>query len=373
MKKILLTIILLLLLSNSTIYAQQSVSEVIGNSEEETIPTITKEILEEEGDIKLKVPTQTDNPSYVISFIDPSEEEDGIQLEIDSDRFVEIESPYTLPALGIGDHTLKFQYTDNEGATQTLERTIIILPRPPIFNSPVIDDTSITLAGTGLANAELLLSISTGTKTYQYDLDIPENGSWSYIFDEDISDEIYAVQGITRRYGYASDFSETLTFEVGDIAITPLREETPISFTFKQLNTEALKSLTSSNLDLLILSISIFVLGACLGVLTNTLIRGRAERKSLGNFREKINGEKKEEITLRELFEKDKGKEKRNGIKPKKEKKVEVKKKKKEIKDKRTKIVSKSEFLKVYKDFDPDTNKGKEKKKKFKISLTSRK
>jgi len=372
MKKMLLTIMLLLLLPSSTIYAQQSVSDIIGDNEEETT-TITEEILEEEGDIKLKVPTQTDNPSYVISFIDPSEEEDGIQLEIDSDRFVEIESPYTLPALGIGDHTLKFQYTDNEGATQTLEQTIIILPRPPIFNSPVIDDTSITLTGTGLANAELLLSISTGTKTYQYDLDIPENGSWSYIFDEDISDEIYAVQGITRRYGYASDFSETLTFEVGDIAITPLREETPISFTFKQLNTEALKSLTSSNLDLLILSISIFVLGACLGVLTNTLIRGRAERKSLGNFREKINGEKKEEITLRELFEKDKGKEKGKEIKPKKEKKVEVKEKKEEIKDKKTKIVSKSDFLKVYKDFDPDTDKGKEKKKKFKISLTSRK
>lgn len=317
------------------------------------------------------MPTQTDNPSYIISFIDPSEEEDGIQLEIDSDRFVEIDSPYTLPALGIGDHILKFQYTDDEGATQTLEKSLIILPRPPIFNSPVIGDTSITLSGTGLANAELLLTISTGIKTYHHTLDIPENGSWSYIFNEDLSDEIYSVQGITRRYGYASDFSEVLTFEVGDVGTTLLREETPISFTFKQLNLESFKTLTSSNIDLLILLVSLFVLGACLGVLTNSLIRGNAERKSLGKFREKINGDKKEEVTLRELFEKEKG----EGEKPqqKKEPKTKIQEKKKVPKSKKAKILSKNEFLKVYKDFDPDTDKGKEKRRKFKISLTSKK
>ena len=369
MKKILVTTILLLLIPTSTIFAQQNVSDVIGNSEEEITPTVTEEELDEEGDIKLKMPTQTDNPSYVISFLDPSEEEDGIQLEIDSDRFVEIESPYTLPALGIGDHILKFQYTDDEGATQTLERTLIILPRPPIFNSPVIADTSITLSGTGLANAELLLTISTGTKTYHSTLDIPENGSWSYIFNEDLSDEIYAVQGITRRYGYASDFSEVLTFEVGDVGTTLLREETPISFTFKQFNLESLKTLTSSNIDLLILLVSLFVLGSCLGVLMNSLIRGNAERKSLGKFREKINGDKKEEVTLRELFEKDKGEK----LLPKKEQKTKIQEKKKNTKSKKAKIVPKSEFLKVYKAFDPDTDKGKEKKKKFKISLTSKK
>jgi len=371
MKKILITTILFLLLSTSATFAQQSVSDVIGNSEEETTPTVAEEVLAEGGDIKLKIPIQTDNPSYVISFIDPSEDKDGIQLEIDNDRFVKIESPYTLPALGIGDHILKFQYTDDEGAAQILERTLIILPRPPIFNSPIITDSSITLSGTGLANAELLLTISTGAKTYQYDLDIPENGSWSYVFNEDLADEIYAVQGITRRYGYASDFSETLTFETGNITTTTLREETPISFTFKQLDSEALKSLTSSNVDLLILAVSLFVLGICLGVLINILIKGRIERKSLGSFREKINKDKKEEITLRELFEKDKkGKEKKQ---PQKEQKKEGEKKKKKIKSKQTKVVSKNEFLEVYKEFDPDTDKGKEKKKKFKISLTSKK
>jgi len=370
MKKILITTILLLLLSTPATFAQQSVSDVIGEKEEETTPVVTEEVLEEEGDIKLRMPIQTDNPSYVISFIDPSEDKDGIQLEIDSDRFVEIESPYTLPALGIGDHILKFQYTDNEGATQTLERTLIILPRPPIFNSPVIDSTSITLSGTGLANAELLLTISTGTKTYHYNLNIPENGSWSYIFNEDLSDEIYSVQGITRRYGYASDFSEVLTFEVGNVVTTPLREETPISFTFRQLDAEALKSLTSSNIDLLIFTVSLFALGTCLGVLMNTLVRNRAERKSLGTFRKKINGNKKEEITLRELFEKEKGK---NEEPQKKKVDTKEKKKKQRIKPKKTKIISKSEFLEVYKDFDPDTKDGKEKKKKFKISLTSKK
>jgi len=378
MRKIFATLLITLLIPTS-IFAQQNVSDVIGNQEEEdTTATVTEETVEAEGDIELKLPTQTDNPSYIITFIDPSEEEEGVQLEIDGDRFVEIESPYTLPALGIGDHVLKFKYTDDEGAVQTLERELIVIPRAPILNSPVINDSSVTISGTGLANAEILLTISTGAKTYQYDIDIPDNGSWSYSFTEGDSEEIYSVQAITRKYGYASNFSEVLTFELGDIETISTEEETPISFGFKQIDSTFFKSLTSTNLDFLIFAVSTMVLGILLGVVGNTLIRNRIENKSLGTFREKINGGKKEkeEVTLRELFEKENGGKGKN--KKDTKKKVDEKEKKEEDnkKDtKETKVVSKNEFLEVYKDYDPDDEKGKEKKKKkkFKISLTSKK
>lgn len=371
MKKIFFTTIFSLLLSVSPIYAQ-SVSDVIGDN-----GTAVEEVLEEYGDIKLKMPEQTDNPSYVITFIDPSEEEAGIQLEIDGDRFVDVESPYTLPALGIGDHILKFKYTDSEGAVQTIERQLIVLPRPPILNSPVIDNTSVTLSGTGLANAELLLAVSTGAKTYQYNIDIPDNGTWSYVFDEGISDEIFSVQALTRKYGYASDFSEVLTFEVGDVEDIVAQEENPISFSFKQLDAELLKTLTTSNTDLLIFSISLLVLGTVIGFLLDTLVKSRKEKKALGNFREKITDEKKTEVTLRELFEngngkKDKKEDKENGEEEKKEEEEKDEEKEKEVKPKEDNIVSKNEFLEVYKDFDPDNKEGKEKG-KFKISLTSKK
>lgn len=374
MKKIFLPLLITLLIPISPVYAQ-SVSDVIGE-EEETTASATEEVLEEDGDIKLKMPSQTDNPSYIITFIDPSEDEDGVQLEIDGDRYVEIESPYTLPALGIGDHILKFKYTDSEGATQTLERQLIIIPRPPILNSPAIDGTSITLTGTGLAGAELLLTASTGAKTFQYSLDIPDNGSWTYTFDEGISDEIISVQGITRKYGYASNFSDILTFEIGDVETIPAEEENPLSFSFEQLNSNVFKTLITTNLDLLTFSLSLLVLGIAIGAGSDILIRNKKEKKKLGNFREKINGEKKEEITLRELFEKDNGKKEKTKEKGKEEKKdVKEEPKEKEPKDEKKEedvVISKNEFLKVYKDFDPDNNKGKEKS-KFKISLTSKK
>lgn len=379
MKKILTIIISFLVIPSSIAFAQQSVSDVLGDKEEDSL-IVTEEVLEEDGDIKLKMPLQTDNPSYVITFIDPSEEEDGIQLEIDGDRYIKIDSPYTLPALGIGSHILKFKYTDEEGSSQTLERQIIIIPRAPLLNSPVIEEDSITLSGTGLANAELLLTISSGAKTYQYSTIVKENGEWTYIFTEAVSGQIYSAQGITRRYGYASNLSEVLTFEVGNIETVSSIEETSISFSFKHLDSDTINSLFRENLDLSILLLIVLSIGIGLGIFFNSMIRSRKEKRSLSSFREKINGdkEKKEEITLRELFEKE------NGQKNKKENTEEIKEKikertKKEEKDdkkekKETKVVSKNEFLEVYKDFDPDTKEGKEKKKNpFKISLISKK
>ena len=367
MKKYILILIFSLFIPVSSVYAQ-SVSDVLGDTEETTV-TATQEVLTEDGDIKLKMPSQTDNPSYVITFIDPYGNEDGVQIEIDGDRYVEIESPYTLPALGIGDHILKFKYTDDEEAIQTLERQLIILPRPPILNSPSIDGTSVTLTGTGLAGAELLLTISTGAKTYQDNIDIPENGNWEYIFDEGISDTIFSVQAVTRKYGYASNFSEVLTFEVGSINTSTEQEEDSLSFSFKQLNSETLKTLISSNSDLLIFSAVILVTGIIIGVCSDILIKNRKEKKFLGNFREKIHDGKEKEITLRELFEKENIK--KDEKKEKNEEEIPKEKKKEKV-EKENVIVSKNEFLEVYKDYDPDNNKGEEKK-KFKISLTSKK
>jgi hypothetical protein len=191
-------------------------------------------------------------------------------------------------------------------------------------------------------------------------------------YQEELSESIYSVQGITRKYGYASNFSDVLTFEIGDIQTLNNEEETSISFHFKDIDTNTLKSLVSTNWELLVFSLSCIVLGMVVGIVFNSLIREHFERKALGNFREKINGGKKDEITLRELFEKDNKKEK-EAPKAEEEKKEEVKDE--EHTKKEVKVVSKNEFLEVYKEYDPDKENGEEKKpkKKFKISLTSKK
>lgn len=388
MKKIIPIIILSIMLPISYAYAEDTtnVSDVLGEESSQTVTTtsIAEEEVLEDGDIKLKMPSQTDNPSYIITFADPSEEEVGIQLEIDGDRYVEIESPYTLPALGIGSHTLKFKYTDNEGAEQVLERTLIVIPRPPIFNSPVISDTSVELSGTGLAGSELLLTISTGYKTYQYKTDISDTGEWEYAFEEDISDGTYSAQGITRKYGYASNFSDVLTFQIGDIQAVSTDTHKDIYFRFKDLDVDTLKSLFSTNWELSVLLFSVLVIGSFLGIAFNSFVKNKKENNFLGKFREKINDGKKDDgITLRELFEKENGKKQRETKEEKIEEKAEmVKEEKSETKENEdekkeepeTKVVSKNDFLEVYKDFDPDKDSGEEKKtkKKFSISLISK-
>jgi hypothetical protein len=101
-------------------------------------------------------------------------------------------------------------------------------------------------------------------------------------------------------------------------------------------------------------------------------------------FEEKIkNGEKKEEMTLKERLsqkpkentikqtekEEEENKEKGNKKKTKKEKK---KKEKDPKKGKTEKILTKIDFLKDYKKFDPDDEKGEERN-NIKVEVTSKK
>ena len=379
MKNFLLALLILLLYPLATLavgdiylsqlYAQAELSEL------EQIEQQRIKGLEEQ--VGFTLPKYTDNPSYVITFIDPSPNKDGVQIEIAKKEFVEITSPYTFPALSIGEHTIKFRFNDKDGHTQTLEYQLIVVPRSPIINPPIVEDKSITINGTGLSNSEIFILLTSNTYNHQEIVKTNSSGEWSIeIGEEDgFAEGVYTVTAYVRKYGYASGFSEPTVFEVGESGIYQNKNETsPISFSFNNLMSADIKDVIEKNPDLIILILVPLLLGVFLTLILRAIIKENREESISRKVESRINGDKKvEEKTLRELFESN-GKEK----KPEKQIKVntDVSKKIKEM-EKETKVISKEEFLKEYKSIDPDDNTGDEKptvkiKKDIKVSLTSR-
>ncbi len=343
---------------------------------EEILSLDQKEIERKKGfedQLGFTIPTYTDNPSYVITFVDPSPEKSGVQLEIDDEKYVEITSPYTFPALSIGQHHLSFKFTDKDGAVQELEYDLSILPRPPIIKTPSFDDSVIHLAGTGLANSEVILFLSSNTNSYPQVVEVDGEGNWSADIEPSSINGIYTVVGYTRKYGYASDLSQSVVFQVGDSVNTNEEsDDSKVFFSFASINGDNFQDIFTQNRDLLILAGGTFLLGAILAVILKSIsINGKIE-KSVERAEQSIKSiGKPKEKTLRELFEEQTPIEEK---KPVPEKKTEVKEVKEKKKDE--KVISKEEFLKKFKMIDPDDSKGKEKKgpivnKGVKISLTS--
>jgi len=378
-KKIIITAIFtVFLLGNNDVFAQQSVADIVGGNVkgDTTISELDQKEAEREQSftnlLKLNIPTQTSNPSLVITFTDPSQEKKGVQLEIDSKSFVTIKSPYTLPALSIGDHILKFKFVDTVGTTQLLEKTLIVLPRVPIINAPTINDSSVQIYGTGLANSEIILVMSSGLNLITKQSTINGEGQWSITFESgELVDGTYSLTGYVRKYGYASDPAQSITFVLGEGTATIAGTHSN-SFSFKNVNVSTLGKFISDNPDIIALVAGFFVLGFLVSFLLALIFKNPDNGKDIEKMKQdvvkpKTNGK---ELTLKEKLLSDKKDEKPTVVEE--EKKEEIKSEPKE----EEKIVTKIDFLRDFKNFDPDNAKGKESnnpQRKIKISLTSKK
>lgn len=405
MKKIVITLVITLIFSlipfNATFAATQNdINNTIKSLEDERVEKL-------EIELGLTVPSISDNPNHIITFRDPSQNE-GVRLEIDGQGFKTVKSPYTLPSLGIGKHTLTFKFTDSEEAPQTLEKTITIIPRPPIIDAPEkLSLTEITFKGTALTASVVDLYLTSGTKSYKAAPEVSTDGSWTYTFKSDFPYGIYNIIGVTRKNGFASSYSEQIVFELskGGDGIVKEDKVNPISFSFTDLVKQNPSDLVRQNPDLLYLTLGSILLGIIVTLLFTRLGHIRLHQNlekvfssKLNSNPERIENRRKSEdrpLTLREKFERA-GLKKQDieDIEDKVEEKIEEKEKgEKEERDDlknfvEEKVVSKEEFLKEFKDHDPDMEKGKEKKEKkvedvkpkknsnlmnsIKISLTSK-
>ena len=331
--------------------------------------------------LALDIPKITDNPSHLITFVDPSDTSEGVQLEIDEKGFELIRSPYSLPALRIGIHTLTFKFVDSLGSTQIVEKEIIVIPRPPIINSPSFGEESMIISGTGLADSQLILILSSSKNLDTFETEINKEGTWNIEIDlTALPEGLYTFSAYTRRNGYASDLAESVTFEQGNSQNHTLfqgNKENDIYFSFGAITLDNIKQIILSNSDLLLLILITFTLGFLLSWVLNVILRNSSEKKVIEELEEKMNNNGKKDkgekgMTLKEKLSK-KGKKVEE---EKEDKEVEVKEeeKKKEKKAKKEeKIVTKIDFLKDFKTFDPDDEKGREKEKIIDIEITSKK
>lgn len=347
-------------------------------------------------ELALELPTVTDNPSLIITFTDPSTNKEGVHLEIDRKGFVAIKSPYTFPALSIGNHILKFKFVDKYGATQIIDKEIIVIPRTPILNTPSIETSKITFAGSALSGSEVILLLSTDQKMVSKTGEVDDDGKWRIEITDTIPTGMYSFTAYVRKYGYASNLAEGMTLEVGNNQkeIVTEDDKEKIHFAFKDINSTNIKEVFSNNSDLIIILASSLVLGILVGLLFSSISHKSKENREVkitSKTLEKPVDNENKPMTLRDkLISKEVGFEHENPEENLPETLAEPKTQPEEgeeaepvvineikgvskpvSKEKEEKIVTKVDFLKDFKHEDPDDEKGKEKK--VKVSLTSKK
>lgn len=315
------------------------------------------------------LPEYTDNPSYVITFSDPSVDKKGVEIGLDGKDYAKITSPYTFPALSIGRHEVKFRFYDQTDTIKILEYELIVIPRAPIVNPPTVGDTSIKVSGTALANSDILFTLTANAFNYKDSVKANDDGNWEVEItpQEGISEAIYSFTAYSRKYGFASELSETVTFSVGDSIQSVKNDNEEIFFSFNKINKDNFINIFKSNTDLLVLFVGAFFLGILLTNIFRNIVDGGKTEKKIKEVEKLItkkeeNSTEKDTKTLRELF----GGE---------EKKEEVKEESHKVEEQQSKeqtIINKDMFLKKYKHIDPDKESGKEVSKKIKVSLTSK-
>ena len=206
----------------------------------ETVAETEKKTTTPFEELELELPTITDNPSLIITFVDPSSEKDGVHLEIDKKGFVNIKSPYTFPALSIGNHFLKFKFVDKYGAMQIVEKEIIIIPRAPILNTPLIETTKITFSGSALAGSEVILLLSADSKMITKNGEVDEDGKWQIEVTDTIPSGTYSFTAFVRKYGYGSNFAQAMTLDItnGHTKVHEEEQGEKIHFSFPSARNE---------------------------------------------------------------------------------------------------------------------------------------
>ena len=244
----------------------------------------------------LLIPEETDNPNYALTFTDPTDK--GVFLSIDGAEEKEIRSPYELPSLGIGDHTLRVRFTDDTDTERTYEDTIVILPRPPQIDTPTVEDNALIVTGTGLPASKLNLFVSGADRSFRESVKVTDQGDWEATIEGDFSTGIYNAVGYVSKNGYGSDLSEPVTFSL-ETSITEEKVDeptTPIFFSFSSITTSNIKDVLLENRDLMIVGGGIFLIALILGVLLSRIIFFRSERKIESTFKAVLQGKKREPI-----------------------------------------------------------------------------
>ena len=182
--------------------------------------------------------------------------------------------------------------------------------------------------------------------------------------------DVFSLNAYTRRYGYASNLSETTKFTLDKQ--TTISNGVQKSFDIRNITIDGIKNWIVTNQIYLIIAGSSLLIGIMLGIFFTSQKKQKTEKVVEKKVAEKFvkTDPKDAGVTLREkLMGAGKTVEQKVDEKTVEEKKVEVEVEKKE----EERVMNKMDFLKDFKNFDPDNSKGEEKKASVEVSLTSKK
>lgn len=157
--------------STNFVKAQTDIDTILQSIEDERKQSLYKELT-------LALPVYTDNPSYSMTFSDPSGK--GVQLSLDGRDFESITSPFSMPSLGIGVHNVIIKYYSKNNAPQTIDTTLTIIPRSPKIEPLNITKDSISVNGTAIGDGIVTLQIVTPDEVIIQEIKANISGNWSY-------------------------------------------------------------------------------------------------------------------------------------------------------------------------------------------------
>jgi hypothetical protein len=199
---------------------------------------------------------------------------------------------------------------------------------------------------------------------------IDGDSKWTINIDtKDLTESVFTISAYTRKYGYASNLAESVTFELGNHANTINTIGDTDGFNIKDLTFSDVTNFVTENKFYFITGGTAFVLGIFAAWIISSIYLKKKEDKTVAVLSKKVIVEKdgKTEMTLKERL---------TQTQPAVEKVVEEKKTE-EIKPiTPEKNFTKMDFLRDFRKFDPDNDKGKENKVKendLPVTLTSKK
>lgn len=152
---------------------------VVIDAEKEREKQLTKEL-------SLQIPEETDDPSYPVTFVDPSKQ--GVDVTVDEKTTNKASSPFVLQNLAIGEHTIVFKYKTKDGLVRVLTKKLIVTPKPPVLDNKtptsVVFPDKVKFYGTALPASTIVIIVN-GTSTHRTTTN--QEGNWEFTLSEPIN------------------------------------------------------------------------------------------------------------------------------------------------------------------------------------------
>ncbi|MBD3328996.1 hypothetical protein GF357_00685 [Candidatus Dojkabacteria bacterium] len=253
-------------------------------------------IEELEQALVLNMPEVTDNPDHNITFTDPSGK--GVDLTIDEDEdYPDIESPFKLPTLSIGEHTLVFEFYDIDSTKQALEKDLVVIPRPPQISSRTEEEGKLKLTGTAVGDAQIKVFISEGRDTILTETEVDNNGNWELTVDETLDPGRYIVAAIVRKNGIASDFSEVSAFDLQSDGSEDSKFSFYNEYKIESIQLEELPNIILNNQNVAIYTLVLILLGLFFGYVIKTLMSSGSMKGAEKMLREALGSQQAPQTT----------------------------------------------------------------------------